>query len=123
MVLGKDVLDEPYANENARRIAILKQIGADIRKDTTEVGADNKNIAISGMIIGQAIDTVTTIMDDSPALAERLSEPKGFEFLHTSYGKGRLMMVVEDDTATIKLRLGSYAKKWKISFEKPINAE
>ena len=42
MVLPRKVLDEPYANENARRIAILKQVGADTRKDTGEVGADNE---------------------------------------------------------------------------------
>ena len=41
MVLSKEILSEPYADENARRIAILKKIDADIRKDTSEVGLDN----------------------------------------------------------------------------------
>jgi hypothetical protein len=123
MVLPKEVLDEPYANENARRIAILKQVGADTRKDTKEVGADNAVIAKCGMIIGQAIDTVTVKLDGSPALAAGLSEPYGMEFEHISFDKGRLRMVVEDDVVTVKMRLGSYAKKWKVSLEKSVEAD
>ena len=117
MVLTRQILDEPYANENARRIAILKQVGADSRKDTAEVGADNEMIGLCGMIVGQTIDTVTTKLDKSPALAARLSEPNGLSFEHVSYNKGLLRMVVEDDVVTMKMRLGSFAKGKKISFE------
>jgi len=117
MVLPRKVLDEPYANENARRIAILKQVGADTRKDTGEVGADNEVIGRCGMIVGQAIDTVTVKLDVSPALATRLSDPNGLEFSHTSFDKGLLRMVVEDDVATVRLRLGSFAKGGKVTFE------
>jgi len=123
MVLPKEVLDEPYANENARRIAILKQVGADTRKDTKEVGADNAVIARCGMIIGQAIDILAVKLDDSPALAARLSEQNGLEFEEMSFNKGRLRLVVEDDVVTVKMRLGSFAKKWKVSFEKPVEAD
>ncbi|MFH1369809.1 MAG: hypothetical protein ABII09_00755 [Planctomycetota bacterium] len=123
MVLPKEVLDEPYANENARRIAILKQVGAETRKDTKEVGADNAVIARCGMIVGQAIDTVGVKLNGSPAMAAGLSEPDGLEFEHISFDKGRLRMIVEDDVVTVKMRLGSYAKKWKVSLEKPVEAD
>lgn len=123
MVLPKEVLDEPYANENARRIAILKRVGADTRKDTSEVGADNAVIAMCGMIVGQAIDALAVKLDGSPALAAGLSEPEGLEFEHTSFNKGRLHIVVEDDLVTVKMRLGSFAKKWKVSLEKPVEAK
>jgi hypothetical protein len=123
MVLPKEVLDEPYANENARRIAILKQVGTDTRKDTKEVGADNEVIARCGMIVGQGIDALAAKLDGSPALAARLSEPEGLEFEEMSFAKGRLRMIVEDDVVTVKIRLGSFAKKWKVSLEKPVEAE
>lgn len=117
MVLPNEVLDEPYASENARRVAILKQVGADTRKDTKEIGADNEVVGRCGMIVGQAIDTVTVKLDGSPALAARLTDPNGLEFSHTSFDKGLLRMVVEDDVATVRLRLGSFAKGGKFSFE------
>ena len=117
MVLPRKVLDEPYANENARRIAILKQVGADTRKDTGEIGEDNKVVGTCGMVVGQAIDTVTVKLVGSPAFAARLTDPNGLEFSHTSFNKGLLKMVVEDDVATVRIRLGSFAKGGKLSFE------
>jgi hypothetical protein len=123
MVLPKKILDEPYATENARRIAILKQVGEDSRRDTADVGADNKDIAICGMVVGQAIDTAGVKLDESPALAQRLTEPKGFEFQHPGYKTGRLFMNIDGDIVTLKLRLGSFAKKLKVSFERPLKTD
>jgi hypothetical protein len=124
MVLPRKVLDEPYANENARRVAILKQVGTDMRKDTGDVGADNKAFRIDGMIIGLAIDTVLVELDSSPALAARFTEPDGLKFEHVNFDKGLMWMTVEDDVVTVKMRLGSFAKKdAKISFEKEVGAK
>jgi len=123
VVLPREVLDEPYANENARRIAILKQVGADVRKDTGEVGVDNKVLLVGGLMVGQAIDAVRVKLDGSPALAERLSDEKGLEFEHISYKKGLLRMDIEGDIAMVRLRLGSYAKKWKLSVEMPFEVD
>jgi len=120
MVLPKEVLEEPYANENAKRIAILKQIVTDARKDTDEIGADNKDVEKYGFIVGQSMDIVFIKLNESPAYAARLSEPGGLEFEHLSYDKGRLYMTVKDDVVKVDLRLGSFAKKVKVSFEKPI---
>jgi hypothetical protein len=120
ITLPKEVVNEPYANDNARRIAILKQVETSIREDTKEVGADNLVIETDGMIAGQAIDRATVKLDASPALAAGLSEPEGLEFEHPSFAKGRLRLVVDGDVATVKLLLGSYAKKWKLSLEKPV---
>jgi hypothetical protein len=120
MVLPKEVLDEPYANENARRIAILKQVVKDTRKDTGEVGADNEVVGVGGMTAGQAIDALVARLSASPALAARLSEPEGLEFEHINLDKGRLRMTVEDDVATVKMLLGSFAKTKKISPRKRV---
>ena len=122
-VLPADVLNEPYANENARRIAILKQVIKDVRKDTVEIGADNKVVETSGMVIAQGLATVIVRIDESPALAARLSEQSGLEFEHASYNKGVLRMSIADDVVTVDMRLGSFAKKLKVSIEKPVRAD
>lgn len=119
VVLSKEFLDEPYANENSRRIAILKQVEADTRKDTSEVGADNAMLSLCGMMAGQGMGSLLTRLDSSPAFASRLSEPNGLEFEHTSFDKGRLRMVIDNDVVTVRMRLGSFGKggKRKLSFE------
>ena len=117
MVLSKELLDEPYANENARRMAILKQVEADTRKDTSEVGADNAMVSLCGMMAGQGMEAVLTKLNSSPALASRLSEQNGLEFEHISFDKGRLRMVIDNDVVTVRMRLGSFGKDEKISFE------
>ncbi|MBN2019936.1 MAG: hypothetical protein JW749_06905 [Sedimentisphaerales bacterium] len=122
LVIPKDVLDEPYANENARRIAILKRVVTDVRKDTGEIGADNKDVETSGFIVGQAIETVLVKLNESPAIAIRLSKEGGLEFQHPGYKSGRLRMTVESDIANVDVRLGSFVKKdkMKITFEKAV---
>lgn len=114
MVLPKEILDEPYADENARRIAVLKKVDADTRKDTGEIGSDNIILNQGGMMAGQAIESLLFKLDASPALAARLSEPNGLEFEHnTILDKGRLRMVIDNDIVTVKMRLGSYEKRGK----------
>jgi hypothetical protein len=125
MVLPREVLAEPYANENARRIAILKQVGDDTRKDTGEVGKDNKDMGICGAIIGQGIDTALVKLKESPAEAIRLSEPNGLELENTSYEKERLRMTVADNVVTVRMRLGSFAKEswYKVSIEGAVEGD
>ncbi len=113
MVLSKEIIDEPYADENARRIAILKKVDADTRKDASEIGADNTILNIGGMMAGQGMESLLTKLDASPALAARLSEPNGLEFDHINLDKGKLRMVIDDDIVTVKMRLGSYEKRGK----------
>lgn len=110
MVLETETLDEPYANENARRIAILKRVLGNARKDIDEVGSDNKMISVCGMLINQALETVLVKLDSSPALAVRLSEPAGLDFSHASFDRGKIQMLIEDDVVTVKMMLGSFVR-------------
>jgi hypothetical protein len=116
MVLSKEFLNEPYANENARRVAALKQVNADTLKDTSEVGADNSMLSLCGMMAGQGMGTVLTKLSGSPALASRFGEPNGLEFEHTSFDKGRLRMLIDNDIVTVRMQLGSFAKRGKFGF-------
>ncbi len=110
-VLEKDVIDKPYSNENARRIAIMRQVSKNVRGDIAEVKQDNKMIDVSGMLINQALATVLVKLDGSPVLAAKLNGPDGIEFEHTSFDKGKVWMVVGDDVVTVKIMLGSLVKK------------
>jgi rubredoxin len=108
VVLPAKVLNEPYANENAKRIAVLRQILEDFHKDIADVRQDNKALATSGMLVNQAITSVLTALDSSPALATRLSEPAGVVFSDLSLDKGKIQMVVVNTTARMRIRLGSF---------------
>jgi hypothetical protein len=117
MVLPKEILDQPYADENARLIAVLKKVDADTRKDTEEIGIDNTTLGVGGMMADWGMKSLLLKLDNSPALAARLGEPNGVEFDHFNYDKGKLRMVVKDDIVTVKMRFGAFAKKGKASFE------
>jgi hypothetical protein len=118
MVLSKETLEQPYADENMRRIAVLKKVDADTRKDTMDIGADNATLSLNGMMAGQGMESLLIKLNAAPALAARLSEPNGLEFDHINLDKGRLRMVIDNDIVTLKMRLGGFAKEGKISFEK-----
>ena len=57
------------------------------------------------------------------ALGIEMIEPKGFEFSHPGYAAGRLFMNIDGDVVTLKLRLGSFAKKVYVTFEKPLKTD
>jgi len=108
MVLDADVLGKPYANENAMRIAILKQMLENARKDLDEVGPDNNTLNTSGMAINQAIEILLVDLQESPARAARLDEPSGLAFHHINLDKGKIQMLTQGDVATVKMMLGSF---------------
>lgn len=116
MVLGKEVLGESYASENARRIAMLRYVLDSIRKDIKELGDDidvpgqyNQKLDVCGMLINQTFEMVLVKLDSSPVLAMRLSEAGGAEFDHINFNKGTVRMVVADDAVAVRVRFGSFA--------------
>lgn len=118
MILEGDILDEPYSDENARRIAILKYVRQMTSDDIVEVKGDNKVFEVCGGMANQGIRSAILDLEDSPALAVRLSDEKGLAFTHISFGRGKIQMLIEDNIVTVKMMLGSFTKKWK-SIEEP----
>jgi hypothetical protein len=110
-VLTPEVLGKPYADENARRIGILRWMLKSFRKDVDEVSEDNKDIWVCGALVNQTIETVLVRLDSAPALAARLSEERGVQFEHINFDKGRIRMVIKDDIAAVKIRLGAHVRK------------
>lgn len=57
-VLPADVVDEPYANENAKRIAILKHALAIFGNDMMDVASDSQSLESAVLMAKQAIKTI-----------------------------------------------------------------
>ena len=116
-LLGREVLDKPYANETARRIALLRQVQQDCRQDVSEVAGDNKTLATCGMMINQAFEAALVKLDATPAAAWKLTDPAGVEFSHISLDRGRIQMILKDNRVTVKTRLGRQVNLWEQSLE------
>ncbi len=120
VVLELDILDEPYANENARQIAILQRLLKNFRSDINEVAQDNKTLDICGMLVNQTLQTVLQRLEASPSLASKLSNSDGLDFDHITLGKGRIRMMSNMyDVTTVNVTIGSL--RW--TFEDPLALE
>jgi hypothetical protein len=65
------------------------------------------------MMINQTFERILYILKQSPALAERLDQPKGLEFDHLTMGKGWVKMVLDDRIVKLKIRIGRSKKDWQ----------
>jgi len=111
MALALDVLDEPYSNENERRIAILKRVQENARKDVEQVRLDNSTVDVCGMLINQVLEAVLVRLESSPVLASELTEPEGLSFEHINLDKGKIRAVFDGEMANVQIKLGSVLKK------------
>lgn len=120
VVLESDILDEPYANENARRIAMLQRLLKNFRSDINELAQDNKTLDICGMLVNQTLQTVLQKLEASPSLASKLSDSDGLDFDHITLGKGRIRMMSDMyDVINVNVTIGSL--RW--TFEDPFALE
>jgi hypothetical protein len=110
VVLDPEALDKPYADENSRRIAILREVHENFRKDIGEVASDNKMLNVCGMMVNQALEAALVKLDGSPALASRLSAAAGVDFSHINLGRGKIQMLGADVIVRVKMRLGRQVK-------------
>jgi len=108
-VIDAEVLDEPYPNNNAMKIAILRDLASNFSDDVGQLTAEGQALNSSSMMIKQAINTVLTKLDMSPGLAIRLAEPGGLDFDHITIGKSKVRMLIEDDIVKLKIKCG---KDW-----------
>ncbi len=126
MVIGEEMLAEPGTPENARRIAMLRNILDNFHKDMNELSEDaatkeqeNKMLDIFRMLINQTFEVILRELDSSPVLATRLSQPGGVEFDHITLDKGKIQMIVRGDIVTVKIRLGAFTHMIEVKKSKP----
>lgn len=113
LILQPELLVKPFATEEAGQIAILRHISESLQKDVSELrGATgelrqgNSILSVSAMVMNQTFSSALLELDKSPVLATKLSDEKGVEFSHITFDKGRIRMIVRDDIAIVKIRLG-----------------
>jgi hypothetical protein len=107
------LLTEPFDNENARSIAILKALSEDFNADTGQVRLDGADLRSGVMLTKHVFATILTKLDQSPALASRLPFEGGMEFDHLNLGSGRVRMLIRDDIVTLKIKVGEDAKRFE----------
>ncbi|AQT67354.1 hypothetical protein STSP2_00498 [Anaerohalosphaera lusitana] len=113
MVLSEDVLGEPYNTEDARRIAFIEALDDNFDSDIAAVRQDSETLEAGYMLIKQVLNTILHKLDNSPALAQRLSDPAGMEFDHMNFDEGKVRMTTEGDIMKFKVKIGSYVKDFE----------
>lgn len=116
VVLDKDVLEEPYANNNLRRIGFIKQILADFKEDVSEVRSDNIRIDEASLMVNQMIGRALFVLDKSNALATRLNTEEGMEIDHPTLGKGHIWLTTRADVTELKVLIKNRYEKWENPF-------
>jgi hypothetical protein len=126
MVIGEEMLAEPGTAENAKRIAMLRNVLDNFHKDINELSKDtdapdqeNKMLDICRMLINQAFEIVLRELDSSPVLATRLRQAGGVEFDHINFDKGKIQMVVGGNIVRVKIRLGAFTHTIEVKKSKP----
>jgi len=118
VVVDKEVVDEPYVDENARRIAVLDWVRERFRDDIDDIGQDNDRIKACGMYVHQILETALRRLHDAPALAAKLNDAYGVKFDHINLDKGQVQMELEGDVAAVEVKVGSLLKA---RVESPVN--
>jgi hypothetical protein len=110
MVLGAELFNEPYVNDNEKRIAILRKVLANAHGDIYDVGAEDKNLSICGMLINQTMETILVKLESSPASATKLNPVEGLDFDHITLGAGTIWMGVAGDIVNVRIRVDSFVR-------------
>lgn len=105
-VLSAEVIEEPYANENEKTINLLKVVLESFNSDILQISADSSVLRSSSMMVKQALNTILVQLDQSPALAVKLSGLKGMSFDHMTLGPGRVRVVLREDIVKVKIKIG-----------------
>ncbi len=110
MVMGSELFDEPYTNDNAKRIAILRKVLANVHSDIDQLSQEDKNLSTSGMIINQTIKTILVQLESSPVLAVRLNPAEGLAFDHITLGAGTIRLGAAGDIVNVKISVDSFVR-------------
>lgn len=106
-VISMEVLDAPYADENAKKIAIIGALLNEFTADFGGVTRDSQTLESSSLMAKQVLKTVLTKLRQSPSLAASLQAPDGMDYEHMNYGAGKIRMIIEGDVVSLKTMTGS----------------
>lgn len=118
-VFDTETLEEPYANDNVRKMAILRAALNKFSADAAQLTDDSQVLRASAMMVKQSVNAVLTKLDSSPGLAVRLDEMGGLAFDHMLLNKSRIRMLIEGDVVKVKVKCGNPWFKWEPFEEHP----
>lgn len=111
-IIDPEVLTTPYATDEAQKTAILKWLTERFKNDATALVGSPKNpaqgneqVTACAMMVNQLFQGILVKLAKSPGLAKNLATDQGIEFPHASLGPGRLRLLVQNDTATVTIRV------------------
>jgi len=113
LVVPQRLLDEPYADAGARNRAVLAWALDRFREDMDTLSGQSTELNSLAMLIRQTGNGLLHSLDRSPGLAANLADAAGAAFDQVNLGPGRVRMVLDEDIARIKIKVG---KEW---FEGP----
>lgn len=114
ILLDPAVMNEAYANADAKRIAILKEIRSKFNQDMQELTKFNRDMANIGMLANQSMNIVLTKFELNPAFAEQMEYFGGYDFDHPTLNEGKIRMVIDEGRGLVKLKIkvGSVVDDW-----------
>jgi len=113
LIMSSDVLDAPYADANARKIAVLRQVLKKFGEDVIQLTGDSQILDSSSAMIKQVLKRILYQLDHSPALAVRFEELEGMKFDQMNFGDGRVRMLIEGNLVKLKFKVGSYVRDFE----------
>lgn len=113
MIADAEMLESPYADENARRIAILRRVLENFTEDALDVRQDNKILDVCAMVVNRTFNGILTYLDTTPARAIKLTDLSGLDFDHMMLGRGKIRMVVRGDIVKVKIKIGSVIRNFR----------
>ena len=109
-VVTPEVLNKNYPDEEAKNIAILRDILDGFNASAREVKSSDIHIRNCSMAADQLLTEILTRLKTSSIEASRFAGPAGMPFDHSNMGKGRLRMVVEGNIVKLKIIIGSVSE-------------
>lgn len=105
-VADADLLAGPYASENDRMIAVLKQVVKNFKDDMSKVSGDSQTLTSGTLTATRTLSEIITKLQQTPAMAAQLSEPAGMQYQQMNVGQSHVRMLIEDDIVKIKIKAG-----------------
>jgi len=113
VVLDAKTVDEPYASENLRRVAFMKEVFEKFVFDSDQLATESQTLKSCCMMTKEVLNHILYVLGRSPSLASKLSDYDGLEFDHINYGKGKVRMVYEGDVVKVKVKIGTIIKDFE----------
>lgn len=110
LVINADVLREPHANDNARKIAVLKSVLKDFGNDMKPLTKDSEVLNSAMLMSKQLLKGIIYELGATPSLAANLENYSGMDFDNMNLNKGKIRMVIVDGVVKIKAMTGSAIK-------------